>query len=106
MEIYNVLSTDADNQDPKIPLKYFLSNNYPNPFNPITNFEFRIADFGLVSLKVFDVLGNEVATLINEVKSPGSYNLQYNASALASGIYFYELRTDKFSSVKKMILLK
>jgi hypothetical protein len=86
--------------------EFELFQNYPNPFNPITNFEFRIADFGFVSLKVFDVLGREVETLVNEEKSPGSYEVIFNASSLASGIYYYELRTEKFYSVKKMILLK
>jgi hypothetical protein len=86
--------------------KFGLQQNYPNPFNPSTNFEFQIADFGLVSLKVFDVLGREIQTLVNEEKSPGSYKVELNASSLASGIYFYELRAHNFSSIKKMILLK
>ena len=85
---------------------FYLYQNYPNPFNPTTNFEFRLADLGLVSLKVIDVLGREVKTLVNEVKSPGSYKVTFDASSLASGIYFYELRTEKFYSIKKLILMK
>jgi hypothetical protein len=90
-----------------------LYQSYPNPFNPITNISFYIPDFGFVSLKVYDVLGNEIAALVNEEKPAGSYEVQFDGSSLSSGIYFYQLRTmpvgrqtEKFSSVKKMILLK
>jgi hypothetical protein len=97
-------STDVD--DDQIVNTYKLEQNYPNPFNPTANFEFRIADFGFVSLKVYDALGKEVGTLVNEEKSPGTYEVTFDASSLASGIYYYELRTEKFSSLKKMILMK
>ncbi len=92
--------------DNKIPDKYSLSQNYPNPFNPTTNIEFRIADFGFVSLKVYDILGREVATLVNEEKPAGSYNVSFDASSLSSGVYFYRLNSGSFISTKKMILLK
>ncbi len=88
------------------PTGFKLYQNYPNPFNPITNIEFWIADFVFVSLKVYDVLGNEVSTLINEEKQEGSYGVQFDGGNLSSEIYFYELRTENFSSVKKMILMK
>jgi hypothetical protein len=105
---YTWISDEATGveDNPAIVNVYDLKQNYPNPFNPSTHFEFRIADFGLVSLKIFDVLGREVGTLINEEKSPGTYEVTFDASSLASGIYYYELRTEKFSSVKKMMLLK
>ncbi|HSW55223.1 MAG TPA: FG-GAP-like repeat-containing protein [Ignavibacteriaceae bacterium] len=98
-----------------LPDDFVLHQNYPNPFNPTTNIGFRISDGGFVSLKVYDVLGNEVATLIDEYKPAGSYEVEFNASSgssfrlvrnLGSGIYFYQLRAGKFVQTKKMILLR
>lgn len=90
--------------------EYFLGQNYPNPFNPITNIQYRIVDFGLVTLKVYDVLGNEVITLVNEEKEPGNYSVQFNMSSIksfpSSGMYFYTLKSEEYSQTKKMILLK
>jgi hypothetical protein len=83
-----------------------LENAYPNPFNPSTNIGFRIANFGFVSLKVYDILGNEVATLLNENKPAGNYNVEFNAAGLPSGIYFYRLQSGSFVETKKMILLR
>lgn len=88
------------------PKTFSLSQNYPNPFNPNTNIEFQTANFGLVVLKVFDVLGNEVATLINEEKPAGSYNINFDASGLTSGIYFYRLQAGNYNVTKKLVLLK
>ena len=85
---------------------YILNNAYPNPFNPTTKIIFQISDFGFVSLKVFDVLGNEVATLVDEEKSIGSYEVDFNASNLPSGVYFYQLSAGEFVQTKKMLLLK
>jgi len=96
---------------------FLLYQNYPNPFNPSTNIGFRIYDGGFVSLKVFDILGNEVATLVDEYKPAGSYEVEFSASSgirnlpagrqgLVSGIYFYQLRTGSFVQTKKMVLLK
>lgn len=95
-----------------LPVELELFQNYPNPFNPVTNFRFRISNLEFVTLKIFDVLGNEVAVLVNEIKEPGVYNIKFNAGneGLASGIYFYRLNTQSskgnFSISKKMILLK
>ncbi len=83
-----------------------LYQNYPNPFNPATKIEFRIAEFGFVSLKVYDNLGNEVSTLVNEYKPSGVYEVSFDGTGLASGIYFYQLSTSSFIQTKKMILLK
>jgi len=83
-----------------------LKQNYPNPFNPATNFEFRISDFGLVSLKIYDILGNEVATIVNEELPAGNYKYQWNADGLASGVYFYQLKAGHFVETKKLILLR
>ncbi len=88
------------------PVKFELAQNYPNPFNPATKIGFRISDFGFVSLKVYDNLGREVATLVNEVKQPGVYHVEFNGSNFPSGIYFYKLTTGEYSEVKKMLLLK
>jgi len=87
-----------------------LMQNYPNPFNPSTNIEFRIVDFGFVSLKVYDVLGNEVAILVNEEKPAGRYEVEFNpASSIkypASGVYFYRLQSGGYIETKKMLLIK
>ncbi len=83
-----------------------LMQNYPNPFNPTTHFGFRIADFGFVSLRVFDVLGREVAVLLNEVKAPGKYEIEFNADKLSSGVYYYQLRSGSFVDTKKMLLVR
>ncbi len=85
---------------------YTLDQNYPNPFNPMTHFEFRIADFEFVSLKVYDVLGNEIATLVDEEEPAGEYEVEFIATGLPSGIYFYQLKAGSFIETKKMILLK
>ncbi|HMS35286.1 MAG TPA: T9SS type A sorting domain-containing protein [Ignavibacteria bacterium] len=89
-----------------IPERYDLSQNYPNPFNPATNINFDIPIDGKVSLKIFDMTGREVATLVNEVKTAGYYSLKFNASSLSSGIYFYSLKSGNFSITKKMMLIK
>ena len=86
--------------------EFRLFQNYPNPFNPSTKVSFVIGQSSFVSLKVYDVIGNEVATLVSEEKPAGSYEVEFNASSLSSGIYFYELRSGSFSSTKKMILIK
>jgi hypothetical protein len=94
------------NIEVSIPEEFTLEQNYPNPFNPETNIRFRIPEFGHVSLKVYDILGNEIATLVNEEKPAGSYEVDFNASALPSGVYFYRLEANGFSQTKKMILMK
>jgi len=98
------------------PNDFSLDQNYPNPFNPTTSIGFRIAEFGFVSLKVYDILGREVATLVNEDKHAGNYEVEFNGSGLSSGIYFYKLsvsalpsqdrQAGNYVSVKKMILMK
>lgn len=96
-----------------VPDKYVLSQNYPNPFNPVTTIKYMIAENGklktengLVVLKVYDVLGKEIATLVNEKQSPGTYEVSWDASAFPSGVYYYTLKTDNFTETKKMILIK
>jgi len=90
----------------EIPNYYSLAQNYPNPFNPSTQIKYSVPKPVNVSIKVFDVLGKEVATLVNETKQPGFYTADFNASNLASGIYFYRIDAGEFTSVKKMMLIK
>jgi hypothetical protein len=85
---------------------YKLEQNYPNPFNPSTNIRFNIIKKGHVSMKIYDALGNEVTTLVNEELNINSYEATWNASGKASGVYFVKLITGDFTDVKKMILLK
>ena len=85
---------------------YSLQQNYPNPFNPATSIKFSIAKTEHVILKVYDILGNEVATLVNDIREPGDYSLSFNGNKLSSGIYIYKLTAGTFSAVKKMILTK
>ena len=88
------------------PTAYSLSQNYPNPFNPSTNIEFELAASSYVSLKVFDVLGREVVTLVEGDRSAGSHTVTLNASDLSSGIYFYRLEAADFTETKRLVLLK
>ncbi len=92
--------------DSSIPVDFCLFNNYPNPFNPSTTISFKIPWSQMVELKVYDMLGREVAELINEYRQAGSYSTQFNGSHLSSGIYFYKLKAGNFIQTKKLILLK
>jgi len=89
-----------------IPNVFALEQNYPNPFNPTTTIEYSIKTTSDVKLKVYDIIGTEIATLVNEVKGPGNYSLEFNASSLASGVYIYTITADNFFESKKLILLK
>ncbi len=88
------------------PGNFMLGQNYPNPFNPTTNFKFQMPNSGFVKLAVFDITGKEVAVLVNENLNAGTYNIDFDASHLASGTYFYRMETNGFSEVKKMVLVK
>ena len=109
-EYSNEIEVDAD----FTPREFVLYQNYPNPFNPNTTIKFTIpnvethrdASLQMVILKVYDMLGKEVATLVNEEKQPGVYEVEFHSEWLSSGIYFYQLKTGSFSSIKKMVLLK
>ena len=90
----------------EIPSSFYLSQNYPNPFNPVTHLEFGISKLEFVSLKVYDAIGKEVAILVNGKLTPGRYEYEFNGADLPSGIYFYKIETDDFSTSKRMILLK
>lgn len=88
------------------PAEFELNQNYPNPFNPSTVISFSLPEKDNVTLKVYDIIGNEISTLLNSSMNAGSHSHKFDASSLPSGIYFYELMTSKFRSVKKMILEK
>ena len=89
-----------------LPNEFVLAQNYPNPFNPSTSITYQIAVNNLVNLKIYNVLGNEIATLVNEVQPAGKYEITFNASSLSSGTYFYKLQAGNIIETKKMILLK
>jgi poly(beta-D-mannuronate) lyase len=96
-----------ERKNPLLPKESFwLRSNYPNPFNPTTNFEFQIANLELATLKVFDVLGRDVATVVNELCPAGVYNVRWDASSFPSGVYFYQLRAGSFVETKKMVFAK
>jgi hypothetical protein len=106
----SVFYSDVINIDVNVPGEFVLEQNYPNPFNPTTNIGFRISNEGFVSLIIYDVLGNEVAILVNEEKQPGTYQVEFSPEASiqnpASSIYLYQLRAGSFVETKKMLLLK
>jgi hypothetical protein len=103
---YDLITSVENEIDVKGPLSFSLEQNYPNPFNPTTTIRFTISDFGFTILRVYDVLGREVATLVNEDKPVGSYEVEFDATKLPSGIYFYRLQADNFVETKKMVLMK
>jgi hypothetical protein len=90
----------------EIPNYYFLSQNYPNPFNPATVIKFGVPKSGDVKLVIYDILGREVSTLMNEHKHPGTYEVNFDASQLSSGVYFYSIQTDNYRETKRMLLIK
>ncbi len=97
--------TDVANEN-KIPKSFLLEQNYPNPFNPSTKIKFNISKSGFTTLKVFNLLGNEISTLLNKDIPAGNYELAFNASELPTGVYFYMLQSGEFVQTKKMILLR
>ncbi len=92
--------------DETLPEEFVLHQNYPNPFNPSTTFRYSIPQTSKVVIKVYDILGNEIATLMDEEKPVGTYELTWNAENLPSGVYFYQLKAGEYINTKKMILLK
>jgi len=85
---------------------YNLNQNYPNPFNPSTKITYSIAEPGLVSIKVFDILGRQIADLVNKQQSAGTYTVDFDAKNLSAGVYLYKIESGSFQATKKMILLK
>ncbi len=90
----------------ELPNKYELNQNYPNPFNPSTKISYSLVEKGFVTFKIFDILGKEIATIVNKEQGQGNYSIDFDASNLASGVYLYKLQTGQFVSTKKMLLMK
>lgn len=90
----------------KVPAEFILSQSYPNPSNPKSKIDYQVPSNGLVTIKVYDLIGREVVTLVNEYKQAGYYSTEFDGSNLASGVYIYRLKTSSFSDSKKIVLLK
>ena len=103
---YGLIITGIDDKQAFVPTVYRLNQNYPNPFNPSTIINFQIPEEGFVTLKVYDILGREVKTLVNENKTAGNYKIDFDAGKLASGVYVYRLNSKNFTEAKKMLLLR
>jgi len=101
-----IVTDVSEENNTKLPNEYSIGQNFPNPFNPTTIIKYQIPGLTFVTIKVYDVLGNEIETLVNEEKSAGSYGVEFNASILPSGIYFYRLQAGSFVETKKMVLMK
>jgi hypothetical protein len=106
MTTWNIATSVEEKSSDHLPTSIALSQNYPNPFNPSTNFTYQIAKEGFVSLKVYDVLGQEAATLVNDYRPAGTYRATWNAAGFNSGIYFCRMQTGSFSESKKLLLIK
>jgi len=104
LDTVNVI-VDVDDDKP-IPVKFQLFANYPNPFNPVTNIKYSIAAASQVNLKIYDILGRHIQTLVNEMQSPGQYTVTFNAANLSSGVYLYRIEAGDFVAVKKLVLMK
>lgn len=105
-KVFAPFTVGVEEDDTGVPKWFELCQNYPNPFNPYTNFEFRISKSEFVSLKVYDPLGREVATLVNGVKHPRDYQLSWDATGMSSGVYFYRMTAGAFVQTRKLVLLK
>jgi hypothetical protein len=97
--------TEVENEK-ETPSSFYLEQNYPNPFNPSTVISYQLPVSSDITIKVFDVLGNEIATLVNEFKAAGKYEVAFNSERLVSGVYFYQFKAGNYINTKKMILLK
>ncbi len=105
-DFVSVVLTGVGNTPQGLPTNYAVSQNYPNPFNPTTMIQYALPRAGLVTLKVYNVLGQQVSTLVDDIREAGNYTVRFDASRLASGVYFYRLQSGSFSVVKKMALVK
>ncbi len=101
-----VVSPTVVTENTKFPTNYYLSQNYPNPFNPTTTIRYALPSSSFVTIKVYNSVGNEVATLVNEEEEAGYYNIVFDGNDLSSGVYYLQFKSNNFLRVKKMILLK
>ena len=99
-------TTDINEHEVIVPIEFLLFQNYPNPFNPTTSIRYQLPQSGNVKLKVYDLLGKEIITLVEEEKPAGNYEIKFDASNVPSGVYFYSINAGDFSDTKKMILIK
>jgi len=106
LDYVDQLLVNAGENTSLIPTVFELKQNFPNPFNPVTKISYSVPKAGIVTLKIFDVTGREVASLMNEMKQPGVYSVDFNAASFASGVYFYRLEAQDFVDTKRMVLLK
>jgi hypothetical protein len=104
--MFDTINTGINQIGTEVPSKYELSQNYPNPFNPSTTVKFNLPKAGDVSLKLYDILGKEVDNLFTGFLSAGYFQINFNASALSSGVYFYRLETENFADIKRMLMVK
>ncbi len=102
-DCYNITNKEEGDALPQV---YDLYDNFPNPFNPSTTIKYQISEMSFVTLKLYDVLGNEIAKMVNAEKPAGSYEVEFNAASLPSGIYFYRLQAGDYIETKKMVLMK
>jgi hypothetical protein len=102
----NTVVTDVSHSENNTPSVFRLNQNYPNPFNPSTKVSFDIGKSSFVNLKVYDVLGNEVAALVNEEKPAGRYEVEFNGAGLTSGVYIFRIKAGSYVDVKKALLIK
>ena len=105
------INPNLNNNNNNIPTKFYLYQNYPNPFNPDTKIKYDVPIIGKrnsfhVQVRIYDILGREISTLVNDYKQSGSYEIEWNASNYASGIYFYKIEAGDFITTKKMLLIK
>jgi hypothetical protein len=104
--INRLFATKIRNNETEVPAKYFLGQNYPNPFNPTTKINFAIPKSGLVMIKVYDIAGREMAEIVNQVLTSGSYTVDFDGAILSSGAYFYKITSGNFTETKKMLLIR
>jgi hypothetical protein len=105
-KLITVSNTVGISANTNLPEGFNLEQNYPNPFNPTTNIKYNIPENSFVTLKVYDILGREIAVLVNKYQTAGTYNVPFSVNPISGGIYFYTLRTENFKSTKKMLLTK
>ena len=106
LNYFGIVTSVIERSSASVPEHYTLEQNYPNPFNPSTTFRFSVARQGPVTLKIYDLLGKEVASVVNAELSPGQYEVRWNAAGLSTGMYVYRLQGNNFSATKKFVLAK
>ena len=102
----STIISGVNNNNKNVPDKYSLSQNYPNPFNPATSIKYQLPKNSYVKIKIFDILGKEITTLVSQKQNAGVYIVDWNATQYPSGVYFYKMETENFIDVKRMILVK